>query len=388
MMRVLHVIPAVAPRYGGPSTAIAAMCDALNGLDDVTAEVASTDADGDNLFDASDWRAERTTLHLFSIDGGERTKRSLALRAWLDLNVPRYDVIHTHSSWNFPAYAAALAARRHRKPLVYRPCGMLSDYTWSRNRAAKFAYWLARERANVATAAAFHCTSDAEAGEVRRHRAARGEVYVIPNAIDAAAAQAPVRKDALRERCGPRAAGRPIVLFLSRLHPKKGLTDLLLPALAKMTTPAFLAIVGGPDDHAPGYEECVRQAIERFGLAGRAAMLGPVPPDERWAMFDGADLFVLPSRAENFGIVVVEAMARGCPVVITEGVQLGGHVLAAQAGAVVPFDVGQWAITLDAWLADAPRRAGAGDAGQLYVQDHFNWGRTAERLAEVYRQVV
>lgn len=388
MMRVLHVIPAVAPRYGGPSTAIAAMCDALNDLDEVTAEVASTDADGDNLFEASDWRAERTKLHLFSIDGGERTKRSLTLRAWLDLNAPRYDVIHTHSSWNFPAYAAALAARRHRKPLVYRPCGMLSDYTWSRNRAARFAYWLARERANVAAAAAFHCTSDAEAGEVRRHRAARGEVFVIPNAIDAGAYQAPVRKDVLRERCGPGAAAKPIILFLSRLHPKKGITDLLLPALGKMTVPAFLAIVGGPDDHAPDFGGCIRQAIERFDLADRVAVLGPAPPDDRWAMFDGADLFVLPSHSENFGIVVIEAMARRCPVVITEGVQVGGHVRAAKAGAVVPFDVVALAATLDGWLADPLRRSHAGDAGQLYVQDQFSWRRTAERLAEVYRRVV
>lgn len=385
MIRVLHVIPSVAPRYGGPSTAVAAMCDALNRIDGVSAEIAATDADGSGKYDRAAWKSA-TNLHLFPVDGSERTKRSSALRDWLDVHTANYDLVHTHSVWNHPVYAARRAAVRHRKPLVYRPCGMLSPYTWARNRPAKVAYWLARERGNVRTAAVVHCTSEGEAAEVRAHRAVRGRVEVIPNGVDAAAWTTPVKRDELRRRCGPAADGKPIVLYLSRLHPKKGLTEFLLPALANM--PAFLAVVGGPDDHAPGYEVEVRDTIARLGLADRVALLGPVPAAERWAMFDGADVFALPSRSENFGIVVAEAMARGCPVLITDGVQAHEHVTRAGAGVVTTITVEAVTDRLNRLLADADTRSEIGTRGRAHAREQFDWDRIAGRLAGVYRELV
>jgi glycosyltransferase involved in cell wall biosynthesis len=387
MMRVLHVIPAVAPRYGGPSTAIVALGDALNRLPGLSAEVATTDADGPARFDAKRWTASRTPLHLFPLDMTGRTGRSSALTEWLAANVGRFDVIHTHSLWNHPVYAARRAAVRAGKLLVCRPCGMLSGYTWSRNRSLKYAYWLARERGNVAATAAFHCTSEDEANEVRGHRAARGAVRVIPNGVDAAAWTTPVDRNELLRRCGPAAAGKPILLFLSRLHPKKGLVDFLLPAFARMTTPAFLAVVGGPDDFARGHEAEVRDAVRRFGLDDRVALLGPADPCDRWALFDGADLFVLPSRSENFGIVVAEAMARGCPTVVSRGVQAGEHVTKAGAGAVVPLEVQPLATTLDDLLSDPEGRAAAGECGRAYARREFDWDRIAERVADLYREL-
>jgi glycosyltransferase involved in cell wall biosynthesis len=384
MIRVLHVIPSVAPRYGGPSTAVVALCDALNSLKGVSAEIAATDADGPTRFHPSGWQSN-TPLHLFPIDGSERFKRSRALDRWLLDNAPRFDVIHSHSSWNAPVHSAARAARRHRIPLVYRPCGMLSDYTWTRGRLAKWAYWLARERANVQTAAVIHCTSEGEATEVRRYRTVRGRVEVIPNGVEASAWTVPEDPDTLRRRCGPAAHKRPIVLYLSRLHPKKGLTDVLLPALQAMTKDAFLAIVGGEDDHSPGYEKVVRSEVERLGLTGRVALLGPVAGAERWAMFDGADVFALPSHSENFGIVVAEAMARGCPVLVTDGVQAHEHVTRASAGEVVRPDVKEVAIGLDRLLGTAAHETGL--RGRAYAQEHFQWDGIAKRIAKVYRSL-
>ena len=384
MIRVLHVIPSVAPRYGGPSTAVAAMCDALNRIDGVSAEVAATDADGSGKYDRATWKSD-TPLHLSPVDGSERTKRSFALRDWLNVNTANYDIVHTHSAWNHPVYAARRAARLHRKPLVYRPCGMLSDYTWSRNRPAKVAYWLARERGNVRAAAVVHCTSEGEAAEVRAHRAVRGRVEMIPNGVDAAAWATRANRDELGRRCGSAADGKPIVLYLSRLHPKKGLTEFLLPAL--VNTPAFLAVVGGPDDHAPGYEAEVRGTIARLGLTDRVALLGPVPAAERWAMFDGADVFALPSRSENFGIVVAEAMARGCPVLITDGVQAHEHVTRAGAGMVTATTAVAVADGLNRLLADVDTRSEMGNRGRAYARQQFDWDRIAARLADIYRSL-
>ena len=386
MIRVLHVIPSVAARYGGPSTAVAAMCDALNRIDGVSAEIATTDADGAGKYNPSTWTSP-TPLHVFTVDGSARMKAASGLRTWLHENLDRFDIVHTHSVWNDPISAACQAAHRHTKPLVYRPCGMLSPYTWRNNLIVKRAYWLARERSNVKRAAVIHCTSEGEARDLRAYRAVRGRVEVIPNGVEGAAWTTPTNRDELRWRCGPRASGTPIVLFLSRLHPKKGLTEFLLPAMARLSTSAFLAIAGGPDDHAPGYEAEVRDTIQRLGLADRTALLGPVPPTQRWTLFDGADVFVLPSRSENFGIVIAEAMARGCPVLVTEGVQANEHVTRAGAGLVTPPTVEAVGTGLNQLLADPATRSEMGSRGRTYASEHFNWDRIAGRLVELYRML-
>src|SRR5262249_31641129 len=142
-MRILHVIPAVAPRYGGPSAAIVPMCEALNQCPGMTVEVAATDADGPSgRFDPAAWPAERTRLHLFPRERSERWKYSGTLREWLDCHVPEYDVVHVHAAWSYSTSAACRAAHRHGIPVVYRPCGTLSAYTWSLRAPLKWTYWL------------------------------------------------------------------------------------------------------------------------------------------------------------------------------------------------------------------------------------------------------
>ncbi|HVA49259.1 MAG TPA: glycosyltransferase [Pirellulales bacterium] len=390
-MRILHVIPAVAPRYGGPSTAIWPMVGALRELDGLDVDVATTDADGpggrltEGDLPPTSKNIASGTVHLFRRTQGENLKYSRGLAEWLNGHAGDYDVIQTHSNWNHPVAAACRAARRAEVPYVIRPCGMLSSYTWRKSKWKKRAYWWLRERGNIRGAAGFHVTSEGERQEVLR-LGVSAAVDVIPLGIGADAWETPVEPGWLREQC-PQAGNRPIVLYLSRLHPKKGIVDLLLPALAQLKTDTFLVIVGGDDDHAPGYARQVKSEIGRLQLDGQVALLGPVPPSRRWAAFDGADLFVLSSHAENFGIVVAEAMARGKAVVVTTGVQFAEHVTASEAGSVIEPAASKLAASLDLWLAEPSRRTRAGECGRRYVQKHFTWRRIAEQLAELYRQV-
>jgi glycosyltransferase involved in cell wall biosynthesis len=386
MIRVLHVIPAVAPRYGGPSTAIWPMTAALRELGGIDVEVATTDADGPGgQLTSTDLPDGAGTVHLFHRQSSERLKASRELTSWLNGHAADYDLIQTHSNWNHPTNAACRAARRAGVPYIIRPCGMLSDYTWNRSKWKKRAYWWLRERRNLRHAAAFHVTSERERQEVLR-LGVTAPVEVIPLGIGSDAFSAPAEPDWLRSQC-PQAGSRPILLFLSRLHPKKGITDLLLPAFAKLKADTFLAIVGGEDNHAPGFLLQVKEQVDGLGLRDRVALLGSLPPARRWAAFDGADLFVLPSHAENFGIVVAEAMARGRPVVVSEGVQFAEQVIAARGGAVVRADVDELAATLDVWLSDVAIRVRAGVAGKKYIRQNLTWRRTAERLADLYRRI-
>jgi glycosyltransferase involved in cell wall biosynthesis len=370
-MRVLHVIPAVAPRYGGPSTAIWPMTAALKaaGMD---VEIATTDVDGPGHLSRTDLPASDVPVHLF--EGARR------LAAWLDSHTRDYALVHSHSLWNRPTAAACRAARQAGVPYVVRPCGMLSEYTWRRSWLKKRAYWWAVERWNVLGAAAVHATSGVEAADARACGVV-APVVAIPLGIEPAGLDTPARPEWLRARCGPAAGTQPIVLFLSRLHPKKGVTDFLLPAFAQVRTEAFLAIAGGVDDSTPGYGVEIEQVIRSLGLTDRVSLLGPIPPADRWAAFDGAAVFCLPSQSENFGIVVVEAMARGCPVVAAAGVDAVEHAVAAGAGRKVPLILSELAGALDATLTG---NIAAGQRGQAYVAARLGWPEIASQIVDLY----
>jgi glycosyltransferase involved in cell wall biosynthesis len=360
------------------------MIAALNQSCEVQAVVATTDADGAGGRLAAADLPPGIPVHLFRHSFSERWKVSLGLRNWLRHHARDYDLLHVHAVWSFATAAAARAARRSGVPYIVRPAGMLSDYSWKRQGWKKRLYWAFVEKRTIQNAVAFHATSDAEAAEIRSVRC-DARVFTIPNGVDETAFVAPCDSATLRQLSGPLVGDLPILLFLSRLHPKKGIVDRLLPAIVTMRSPCFLAIAGGEDPHAPGHEREVRQAIQRLGLAQRVALLGSVSPADRWRMFDGADVFVLPSHSENFGVVVAEAMARGCPVVVTDKVQSWSHVRTAEAGEVVSDDVGALAAALDRLISQRELRCACGEAGRAYASEHFRWERIAQQIQRMYR---
>ncbi|MGL6096655.1 MAG: glycosyltransferase [Fimbriiglobus sp.] len=387
-MQILHVIPTVAPRYGGPSTAVAALAATLARTPGVSCEVVATDADGPGgRFDPAGWSAPGVPLHLFPVEGSVRWGQSPALASWLDREAVRFDVICSHAAWAFSTVVARQSATRHGRPLVYMPHGMLSRYTWTRNRPLKWAYWLRYERANVAAAAAIHTTSAEEAAELADYRTITAPVAVIPLGVDDDSWTAPARPEVLRELCGRPPDHPPILLFLSRLHPKKGVADVLIPAFARMTVPAILAIAGGVDDSVPEYGDEVRKVAAALGVADRVRFLGRVAPADRWSVFDGADAFVLPSYQENFGIAVAEALARGVPVVVSDRVQIAPDLAAAGCARVVPLDPGAVAAALDALLADPAGRLRLGAAGRAFAAEHYTWDAVTRRVLNLYDSV-
>lgn len=360
------------------------MVAALNSQTNAHTKLVCTDADGSHRRLSTSDIPPEVPVQMLRRTCSERWKFSWGLWNWLRRHVREFNLLHLHAIWSFSTVAAARAASRSGIPYIVRPAGMLSDYTWQRNGRLKQLYWDVVERKTLENAVAIHVTSDAEAAEIR-NVCPKAPTYTIPNGVDEAAFG--ISKDValLRNLCGQHAADVPIVLYFSRLHPKKGIVDRLLPAMAQLKTPCVLALAGGNDPHAPTHEQEVRNAIDKYHLSERVIMLGHVARERRWAMYDGADLFVLPSHSENFGIVVAEAMARGCPVVVTEGVQSCTHVRAADAGEVVSGDVDELADTLDRLLAQPELRAAYGEAGRRYAYEHFRWEQIAKQIYTMYR---
>lgn len=381
-MKVLNVIPVIAPRYGGPSSVIFPLCRALRRIPGVDVELATTNADGPGKTIDSSLIPTDFSVHVFPRIISERWQYSKALKDWLESNVSRFDIVHTHALWTYVPGATGLVSRKKNVPYIVRPAGMLSSYTFSKSAWVKRLYWSMLEHDTVRHAAAFHATSDEEAVEIQSYRP-DARIKVISNGVDEEAWSMPVDRQLLRDKLDL-SPSTPIILFLSRLHPKKGIVDRLLPAFAKLNSEAVLVIGGGEDDRAVGYKDRVHSSAKALGVADRVHVLGAVTFDERWYLYDGADVFVLPSHSENFGIVVAEAMARGCPVVVTEAVQASSHVRAAGAGEIVSGEPALLAAALDRMISDSAKRQACGAAGKAYAAEHFRWDRIAVQVRQMY----
>jgi glycosyltransferase involved in cell wall biosynthesis len=175
-----------------------------------------------------------------------------------------------------------------------------------------------------------------------------------------------------------------MVLFLGRLHYKKGL-DLLIPAFAHGTSGEVMLVIAGPD--ADGYRAKVERLVKRYDLSDRVIFTGMLYGRERLEALADADLFVLPSYQENFGIAVVESLAAGCPVLVSDHVNIHSQITAAGVGGMAPTRVDALSTALTRWMSDPNLRANASSRARQFVREHYDWRTIAHRWAERYAKL-
>jgi glycosyltransferase involved in cell wall biosynthesis len=288
------------------------------------------------------------------------------------------DVVHIHAVWEEVQHQAALAARRNGKPYLIRPCGMLDPWSLSQASWKKALYLRWRLRGNLNRASALHFTTSIER-ELTQPLKLSVRSIVEPNGIRLA------EFDNLPERGGFRRQhgipdGIPMCLFLGRVHPKKGL-DLLLPAFAALGQPAHLVIAG---PIVADYRAILEASIAKLQLNNRVCFVGMLRGPEKLAAFADADLFVLPSRQENFGNAVIEALATGVPVVISDQVNLWPEIKDAAVGGVIPLEVEAITRELHRWLSNSELRAQAARRAKSFVRERFDWNTIAHRWTGHY----
>jgi glycosyltransferase involved in cell wall biosynthesis len=299
--------------------------------------------------------------------------------------VDSVDILHINEFWLFPVLAASRIACAHRVPYVLRPAGSLDpwslQYGWWK-RVKKLAYLEMIGKRTMRQAACLHATSDREAEGLRR-LGHRDRTSIIPNGVDLDVFGPGDPSEA--ETYWPWLKNRPIVLFLSRLNPKKGL-DLLIPAWADVVRDAghkdAMLVIAGPD--SDGYGKVVQTLIERHGLSSHVRMIGLVTGTRKTALLRRAEAFVLPSYSENFGIVVTEALACGTPVITTTNTpwtQLE-EVKAGRCVAAEPFELAR-AIRELLDMPAAQRRA-LGSNGAEFVRKNYTWDRIARKYLSLY----
>ncbi len=387
-MKILHVIPAVAPCYGGPSQAVIEMCLALQRAD-LDVELSTTDADGNGhlaveLDKPSLYHGVRT--HFFRRDRSEAFKFSRSLQRWLDENVARYDVVHIHAVFSHATYTAAQACRRHQVPYIVRPLGTLEPWSMQQKRPRKLVAWHLLFRRVLHEAAAVHYTTEQER-ELTEQSLGLNKGIIIPNGVDESLLAVEPNGKFRSEHGIP--ADAPIILSLSRLHPKKGI-DLLLKAFLELRTQGQLAgwhlVVAGDGERQ--YVERLREIARGTGFEAAVHWVGWLEGEAKSAALAESDLFALSSFQENFGIGAVEAMACGTPVLLSQQVGLASEVLAAGAGWVVNLDAAGLRVGLAEAATSSAELATRGAAARALVRERFTWSRIAEEWSAAYGKIL
>jgi glycosyltransferase involved in cell wall biosynthesis len=270
-------------------------------------------------------------------------------------------------------------AHQAGKRFIVRPLGQLDTWSLKQKAMKKRLYFALAEKKNLHRAAAVHCTSPMEASHVRE-LLPQARVEVIPHGVTSQP-EVPDAAARLRQQFGI-ASDQRVLLFLSRWHPKKNI-PLLLQALAKLTDESWSLILAGTAED-PQHEAEIIKTIEQLGLKHRVDCPGHVVGDDKALMLAGADIFVLPSVSENFGIAAAEAMVAGLRLVVSEGVDLAPVVRTLQAGSVCATnDESSLVQALREQLHAAPDRERLrAEAGR-----HFAWESSALKLKNLYAEV-
>jgi glycosyltransferase involved in cell wall biosynthesis len=383
-MRILHVIGNLAPESGGPAKACVEMARAVAARGHQVT-VATTDFSPSHGRAAPDLGGRAGfDLQLFPVGFPRAWLTSWALKRGLDKLVREADLVHIHSLYLFHCWAAGMLCRRLGVPYIVRPHGTLDPVIHRRHRWRKRVMELWFQDGVLRDAAAIHYTSEEE------RRLAEPFVHGAPGAVVPLGLELADYADlpppgSFRQR-HPEIGERPILLFLSRLNFKKGL-DVLIEATARAVAAGVDAhlVIAGPDG---GMEAAARRWVARQGLTSRTTFTGMLTGRDKLAAFRDASLFLLPSSSENFGIAVVEAMACGTPVIVSDRVNIWREIVADGAGIAEPPDAGRFASAMLRLLSDEPLRVAMGRAAREAVARRYQWSAIAADLEQLYAGLV
>jgi glycosyltransferase involved in cell wall biosynthesis len=290
--------------------------------------------------------------------------------------LPRPDIVHVFGYRDFVGTWAAWWCRKQGVPYVFEGLGMVRPKL--RKVALKRVLDGTVYRGVIKGAALAVAASSRERDEYVDAGVPRDRIALRPNGVALSAPPAP-RPGPLRARLGLDAAAV-LVLSVGRIADGKGL-ELLVEAVADIPR-AELAIVGPDDGH--GTTRRLDALRERLGVAERVHLLGPLPHAEVVAAYADADIFVLASAHENFGMVAAEAAAAGVPVVVTD--RCGVAEFLADAATVVPYDVGEVRDAVSSLLEEPERAARLAAAGRRATAA-LAWPEIVRRQEEIYREV-
>lgn len=376
-MRVLHVVHSLDDRMGGAVHAAVGLAAHVGGVDGVETVLASTVQPGDDHA-YLDRLAPDVERHVFPRSWPAGRFQSAALASWLRRSTGSFDLVHLHGVFHAPALAVRRACRTAGVPYLLSPHGQLDPFDLAKHRRQKQLFGPVAVRPLVGDAASVVLTTAEEEARLVTF-GAEARTVVVPLPV---APLGPGDGAAFRARHGI-PADAVVVLFLSRLDVKKGL-NLLTTAMAGLDG-AWLVVAGSGD---PAVEADLATALDGTDLGRRTVRTGFISGTDKDDAFAAADVFALPSRNENFGIVVVEAMGAGVPVVVSDETYIHAEIEAAGAGSVCRVDASSCRDALRPLVTELARRAEAGRRAAELARSRFSPAAATSAMVEAYRSLL
>jgi glycosyltransferase involved in cell wall biosynthesis len=371
VVEALHTVASTAAQYGGTSRSVTGLCSALADCNVRVRLVSCARVHEDTVTPST-----KVEVALVPERGlwGRWLRSPLGFTRVLcqEIQRQRPSLVHDHGAWLPSNYAAASLAHRHDLPFVLSARGMLTPWALEHRARKKQLAWRLYQERVTQRATALHATSEAEADGLRA-LGLRQPIAVVPNGLN-------LPQLARRPLSGSRRA-----LFLGRLHPVKGL-PILLEAWASVRPPGWTLELAGPDED--GHRRDLEQLVKKYGLSAAVVFSGSASDVQKWQRYASADLFILPSHSESFGMAVVEALASCIPVIATTGAPWA-VLRDAGCGWWVPATSEKIASAVaEATTLDPEARQQMGCRGRKLVEERYSWQHAAACVRQLYNWIL
>jgi glycosyltransferase involved in cell wall biosynthesis len=378
-MKILQVIPYFTPKRGGPVNGTYALSKELaHKGNDVT--IITTDFEFDKNYAASLETVGVKIVPVKCVANIGLFLYSPAMKSWLEANLKNFDVIHMRDFRSYQNVVVERIAKRLKIPYIVQAHGSLPRIIEKQNLKKLYDWvWGYRILKNASKAIAL---TNSEVTQYKQMGVKDENIVIIPNGLDVEIFENLPKYGQFREKHG--ITTKLMVLYLGRIHKIKGI-DLLIKSFssfAKETSDAIL-VIAGPD---AGYLPTLQKLAKKLNLEKKVLFVGPLYGRDKLEAYVDADVYVLPSIYEVFGLTLLEACACNTPVITTDRCGLA-DIINGQVGLVVPYNENALCRALSLILGDETMRQNFGKKGKLLVQEQFNLEKISKQLENLYQSI-
>ena len=393
-MNILHIVPSYYPafEFGGPTQSVHLLNVALM-KKSIAVKVLTTNIGLENIehietgkwLDINGVQVKYFPFYVKQI--GKSFTFSPGLFFALFHEVKKCDLVHITGVWNFPIISASLVSNINSKPYIISPRGMLYKETFMMgNKYMKRIYYDFLIKYYLNRASAIHFTSEDERSSTLSYLKLNRPALVIPNGIDLTSYKTLPNKSLFKNKYNI-LSNQKYILFLGRISKKKGL-DILITAfedLVKVDSDLLL-VIAGPDTE--DYKKELDYLLEIRGLTNKVLFTGLLSGGDKHSAIVDSEMLVLPSYSENFGMVVIEAMACGTPVVISNKVGIAKEVQEYNAGIVTEISASDLAGNIRKLLSNPGLRDTLARNGKRMVTENYDIDKVVQKMINGYNSII